>query len=184
MFAYLSGVIVFCYSHGPCFLCTCLLSTIYSYVLGKHRDRQNVCTITIYRTYRVTNCVTLVLGSLLSDKMPSVNSCIFHSSFIAQGKEWLKMLQAELDSLQPARPLFAKPYQAQRRVALDQSKTLVGFMQGCGIFHWLRQVDNPAEAYFGRGPWKYHCDVLSNIQPKVNVITRKNPLLFMDCPVF
>lgn len=91
MFAYLSSLIIFCYSHGPCSLCTSrtLLSTIYSSVPGKHGGKQTLWKITIYRTYRVTNCVTLVPRSLLSDKTASVNSRIFHSSFIVQGKnDW------------------------------------------------------------------------------------------------
>lgn len=31
--------------------------------------------------------------------------------------------------------IVCKTLQAQHRVALDQSKALVGYMQGCGIFH-------------------------------------------------
>lgn len=63
-----------------------LLNTIYGSVFEEHGDKPTLWKITIYRTYRVTNCVTLVLGSLLCDKTASVNSCIFHSSFIALGK--------------------------------------------------------------------------------------------------
>lgn len=79
--------LVFRYSHGSCFLRTFLeLNPRYGSVLGKHKDKQTLWEITIYRTHRVSNSLTLVLGSLLSDKTASVNSCIFLSSFIAQEK--------------------------------------------------------------------------------------------------
>lgn len=81
--------LVFHYSHGPSFflyISRALLNPIYSSVLGKHEDKHTLWRITIYRTYHVTNCVTLVLKSLLSDKTAFVNSCIFHSSFIEWGK--------------------------------------------------------------------------------------------------
>lgn len=48
--------------------------------------------------------------------------------------------------------IVCKMLQAQHRVAFDQGTALVGYMQRCGIFHRPRQVHNPTEAYFGRGP--------------------------------